>query len=83
MLELKAQLKKLSTEDLGSFDAPFNVTKYDNFYVLPSLNVKYLMNEKSNLRFAASKTYTKPVIMESFPISYQNADGTSVQGNPY
>ncbi len=80
-VRLESTTKETKYRGLGSFDAPFNVSKYDNFYVLPSVNVKYLMNEKSNLRFAASKTYTKPVIMESFPITYQNADGTSVQGN--
>ncbi|KAF2517440.1 TonB-dependent receptor [Flavobacterium zhairuonense] len=80
-VRVESTTKETKYRGLGSFDAPFNVSKYDNFYVLPSLNLKYLMNEKSNLRFAASKTYTKPVIMESFPISYQNADGTSVQGN--
>ncbi|MDR7372528.1 TonB-dependent receptor domain-containing protein [Flavobacterium aquidurense] len=81
-VRVESTTKETKYRGLGSFDAPFNVSKYDNLYVLPSLNVKYLMNEKSNLRFAASKTYTKPVIMESFPITYQNADGTSVQGNP-
>ena len=41
------------------------------------------MNEKSNLRFATAKTYTRPVIMEAYPIEYINADGTSIKGNPY
>jgi len=80
-LRAESTTKETKYRGLGSFDSPFHVRAYDNFYFLPSLNVKYLMNEKSNLRFAASKTYTKPVVMESFPISYQNADGTSVQGN--
>jgi TonB-dependent receptor len=65
----------------GSFDQPFIKKKYDNVYVLPSLNVKYAMNDKTNLRFAAGKTYTRPVIMEAFPIEYINADGTATRGN--
>lgn len=81
-VRVESTTKETRYRGLGSFDDPIRVFKYDNLYVLPSLNVKYLMNEKSNLRFAASKTYTKPVVMESFPITYQNADGTSVQGNP-
>jgi outer membrane receptor protein involved in Fe transport len=81
-VRVESTTKETKYRGLGSFTDPFKILKYDNLYVLPSLNVKYLMNEKSNLRFAASKTYTKPVIMESFPITYQNADGTSVQGNP-
>ncbi|MDR6763032.1 outer membrane receptor protein involved in Fe transport [Flavobacterium sp. 2755] len=81
-VRVESTTKETKYRGLGNFDAPFSIRKYDNMYILPSLNIKYLMNEKSNLRFAASKTYTKPVIMESFPITYQNADGTSVQGNP-
>jgi outer membrane receptor protein involved in Fe transport len=80
-VRVESTTKETTYKGLGNFDDPFKVIKYDNLYVLPSLNLKYLMNEKSNLRFAASKTYTKPVVMESFPISYVNADGTSVQGN--
>jgi outer membrane receptor protein involved in Fe transport len=80
-VRVESTLKETHYRGLGSFTDPFKTLKYDNLYILPSLNVKYLMNEKSNLRFAASKTYTKPVIMESFPITYQNADGTAVQGN--
>jgi len=66
---------------LGSFSDPYKTIKYDNLYFLPALNIKYLVNDNSNVRLAASKTYTRPVIMESFPISYINADGTSTQGN--
>jgi len=46
------------------------------------LNTRYLLNEKSNLRFAASKTITRPVIMESYPLEFVNPDGTIEQGNP-
>ncbi|NUY80610.1 TonB-dependent receptor [Flavobacterium sp. MAH-1] len=67
----------------GSFNAPFEKIKYDNFYLLPSLNIKYGVTEKANIRFAAGKTYTRPVIMEAYPIEYVNADGTSMKGNPF
>jgi outer membrane receptor protein involved in Fe transport len=67
----------------GSFDEPFETLKYDKVYFLPSLNLKYGLNENSNLRFAGGVTYTKPVIMESYPIEYVNADGTSMKGNPF
>jgi outer membrane receptor protein involved in Fe transport len=86
-LEINAGLRVESTNretnyrTLGSFDDPFKTKKYDNLYFLPSLNLKYLLNDKTNIRLATSKTYTRPVIMESFPISYINADGTSTQGN--
>jgi outer membrane receptor protein involved in Fe transport len=50
--------------------------------LLPSLNVKYGLNEKSNIRFAASKTLTRPVSIEIMPIQYINPDGTVEIGNP-
>ena len=67
----------------GSLTDPFKVLNYDNKYILPALNVKYGVNEKSNLRFSTTKTYTRPVIMEAYPIEYINADGTSVRGNQF
>lgn len=73
--------KEIKFRGLGSPNNPYKTSKKDNFYILPSLNVKYSATEKTNIRFAASKTYTKPVIMEAFPLSYINADGTSIQGN--
>jgi outer membrane receptor protein involved in Fe transport len=73
--------KETQFRTLGSFDDPFKTLKYDNTYFLPSLNMKYFLTEKANMRFAASKTYTRPVVMESFPLSYTNPDGTSTQGN--
>ncbi|WP_281310725.1 TonB-dependent receptor [Flavobacterium flavigenum] len=80
-IRFESTLKETHYRGLGTFDAPFKILKYDNAYFLPSLNLKYLLTETSNIRFAASKTYTKPVIMEAFPISFINADGTSTQGN--
>lgn len=80
-IRFESAIKETHYRALGSFDSPFKILKYDNAYFLPSLNLKYLLTEDSNIRFAASKTYTKPVIMESFPISFVNADGTSTQGN--
>ncbi|EJL59535.1 TonB-dependent receptor [Flavobacterium sp. CF136] len=80
-VRVESTIKETFYRTLGSFDDPFKLKRYNNFYVLPSLNVKYLLTETSNIRFAASKTYTKPVVMESFPISYINADNTSTQGN--
>lgn len=65
----------------GSFDDPYLKAGNTKSYVLPSATVKYALTEKANLRFAAGQTYTKPVLMEVLPISYINADGTSVAGN--
>lgn len=70
-------------KEIGSWDQKYKKKTADEVYFLPSLNAKYALNETMNLRFASSLTYTKPVIMESFPISIVNPDGTVFQGNPY
>jgi len=67
----------------GSFDDAFTKINRDKLYILPSVNAKYEVTEKANIRFAASQTYTRPVIMEAYPIEYINADGTSTRGNPF
>lgn len=56
-------------------------SKIDNFYVLPSTNIKYNFSENSILRFAASKTYTMPQFKETAPFKYQDVSFSS-QGNP-
>lgn len=53
----------------------------DILYILPSLAVKKQINGQSNLRFAASKTITRPILIETLPIQYQNPDNTTIQGN--
>jgi outer membrane receptor protein involved in Fe transport len=67
----------------GSFNDPFLKKTLDKTYVLPAASVKYSLNDTANLRFATGLTYTKPVQMEMLPITYINADGTSVSGNPF
>ncbi len=49
--------------------------------ILPSINFKYILNDKNNLRFAGSKTVTRPTSIEVLPIEYVNPDGTIEQGN--
>ena len=82
-IRLESTMRETKYRTQGSFTDPFKTLKYDNLYVLPALNVKYGLNENSNLRFATGKTYTRPVVMESYPIEYINADGTSTKGNPF
>lgn len=50
--------------------------------ILPALNAKYSLNDRNNLRFAASKTYTLPQAKELIPIAYYDVT-TNVYGNPY
>lgn len=67
----------------GSFDDPYQKIDRNKLYLLPSVNAKYKTSERANIRFAASQTYTRPVIMEAYPIEYVNADGSSQRGNPF
>ncbi len=53
----------------------------DKNYILPSLNLKYALTEKSNLRAAASMSYTLPQFIELAP--FQNTFATfRSEGNP-
>ncbi|MGI9650605.1 TonB-dependent receptor plug domain-containing protein [Chryseobacterium sp. RLHN22] len=48
---------------------------------LPSVAVKKALNDRSNLRFAVSKTVTRPVLIETMPIEYINPDNETIVGN--
>lgn len=50
--------------------------------ILPSLLVKYEVNDKNNIRFAASKTYTLPQFKERALFVYEDVTEVKV-GNPY
>lgn len=54
----------------------------DTFEFLPSLALKYELNEKQNLRFAASKTYTLPQFKERAPFLFQEDITQDSYGNP-
>lgn len=71
--------KRTLGEDAFGEDASFEFKK---FFVLPSLNLRYSLSDNSNLRFAASKTYTKPKNIEIVNITRQNSLGDLIQGNP-
>lgn len=80
-LRFESTDRQLKYRGPGSFTDAYEVLNYTKNYVLPSLNLKYAVTEKANLRLASSKTYTRPVIMEAYPLEYINADGTSIVGN--
>ena len=53
---------------------------YENIF-LPSLSVRYALNENSNLRFAASKTASFPEFKEVAPFVYESVT-QRIGGNP-
>lgn len=73
------RLDQLINWDVQVFGTGTKNKVYNKF--LPSLNVKYSVNDRNNLRFAASKTYTTPMIMEIAPFAYDEINETSY-GNP-
>ncbi|WP_339918015.1 TonB-dependent receptor [Yeosuana marina] len=56
------------------------VSTHENFY-LPSLNIKYAINEDQNLRFTASQTVSLPEFKEVAPFVYEGIS-TRIGGNP-
>lgn len=51
------------------------------FNILPSLISKYTLNDRQNLKFSASKTYTLPQFKEKVPIIYEDV-AQAYEGNP-
>jgi len=66
--------------DVGE-DALQNAFSFDEFFVLPSFNLKYAVADNSNIRLAASRTYTRPKNLEIVPITRQNSVGDLILGN--
>ncbi len=70
--------REIAFKNVGSID--FIIVNNNDINILPAINLKYTLDRKSNLRFAASQTTTRPTIMEVVPLQYSNPDNTSVLG---
>ncbi len=64
-----------------ALDVDGNKNTYETFEVLPMLTLKYVLNEKQNLKFAASKTYTLPQYKEKALFLFEDVTQSSF-GNP-
>lgn len=53
----------------------------DEFFILPSLNIKYALNEDKNLRFSFSSTVSNPEFKEVSPFVYEDVT-QRIGGNP-
>ncbi|MFI3332573.1 MAG: TonB-dependent receptor [Rikenellaceae bacterium] len=63
----------------GSKDDNRTYIKHDLF---PALNVKYSLDTKNQVRFAASRTVTRPSFIEMAPFLYQESYGSAqIKGN--
>lgn len=56
------------------------ISSYENFF-LPSLNIKYALNDDQNLRFSSSQTVSIPEFKEVAPFVYEDIS-TRIGGNP-
>lgn len=61
-------------------DQKENLEKNKNFF-LPSLSIKKALNNEHNLRFSFSKTVTRPILIETMPITYISPDNVNIRGN--
>ena len=68
--------------DVANYVGRQGSVSYDYNNILPGLNLKYLLTEKSSLRLAASKTITLPEFKELAPFEYVSPTGRVTKGNP-
>lgn len=61
--------------------SPNGKSTYEKIEVMPSTSIKYALNDKQNLKFAASKTYTMPQFKERAPFQFEDVN-ENFTGNP-
>ncbi|WP_445710415.1 outer membrane beta-barrel protein [Flavobacterium sp.] len=82
-LRAESTLREIKFRPISaSIDDSYSKDKNDQVDLLPSANIKYTINDESNIRFALSKTIVRPVTMELLPIQFVNPDATVELGNP-
>jgi hypothetical protein len=64
-----------------SLDPSGNSSELDLFELLPAITLKYELNEKQNLKFAGSKTYTLPQYKERALFQFEEVTQAYI-GNP-
>lgn len=82
VLGLRTEYLLQKVEWNTSLDPVGDDDELDKIAFLPSLTLKYELNEKQNLRFAFSKTYTLPQFKERALFIYEEVNETKI-GNRY
>jgi hypothetical protein len=80
-LGLRGEFLKQTVDWNTSLDPVGDKDELAKIAFLPSLTLKYKVNEKQNLRFGFSKTYTLPQFKERALFIYEEVDETVI-GNP-
>ncbi|OYX83002.1 MAG: hypothetical protein B7Y83_12955 [Flavobacteriales bacterium 32-34-25] len=63
------------------FSKPSLKLEYDPLDFSPVVNLKYMPSDRTNIRFTASRTSTKPRFREILPFRYSDGDGNFAIGN--
>ena len=80
-VELGTQSVEYQNQQIASRIDQFQI---DDPYVLPSLILKYNINEKQNLKFSGSQTISRPGFREMSNFEYvEDFAGMKSRGNPY
>lgn len=79
-VENNINITRYKTQSQNVNDKFLTLTR-NQYYILPSLSVKNSITNKSNIRFSASKTITRPILIEYMPIEYINPDNENIFGN--
>ena len=80
---VRYEMDKLEVDwDVNNYVGRTGSVSNDYNNILPSLNLKYQLSEKSALRLAASKTVTLPEFKEVAPFEYVSPTGRVTKGNP-
>lgn len=82
VLGLRAEMVNQTVDWTTSLNPDGDTNELEEFQFLPSLNLKYELTDKQNLRFAASKTYTLPQFKERAKFIYEDW-GDTTYGNPF
>lgn len=69
-------------EVINSIFDPFTEARYTPLDILSGLNLNYKLSEESNIRFAVSKTVTRPGFRETTKSVYRIPGIGEIQGNP-
>ena len=77
--EISQQWVRYASDGGDWYSRQRDLERYDFF---PAINLKYTINDAHNLRFAASRTITRPSFIEMAPFLYQESYGSAqVRGN--
>lgn len=77
--EISQQWVRYASDGGDWYSCQRDLEKNDFF---PAINLKYTINDAHNLRFAASRTITRPSFIEMAPFLYQESYGAAqVRGN--